>query len=111
MKNTKNQTFREKSAEIASLLNANYYFLESVFIIKEEKGFRLAVTLHGQLILLRHFDTLRGAKIAFCRSFSSRKWKKNLRNTWSTFYISDSGWIKRKVSPIYREEKKKGTDE
>ncbi len=111
MKNTKKQTISETPVEIASLLNANCYFLKSVFIINEENGFRLVVTLHGQIILFRHFKTLQGAKIAFGKIFGNRKWKKNLRTSWSSFYISDSGWVKRKVSPLYGEEIKKGTDE
>jgi hypothetical protein len=81
---------------IAVLLNSVYYFLQHVFIIVREDDYRLVVLHNNRILTDSHYETLRGAKIAFYKMYSQKAWKMDVRANWSPIYNPDSDWLNAK---------------
>ncbi len=94
-------------AKICILINAVYYFLESVFVVISEDHCRLVVIHSGKLIVDQCYDTLRGAKIAFYRMYKEKGCVSNMHNEWSANYEPESHWLKGRLNsmphPIFQE--------
>lgn len=82
---------------ISRLLNSIYYFLDCVFILISEKDYRLVILHHDQVIMDVHYNTLRGAKIAFAKYFGERAWAEEVQSQWSHTYQPDNDWISEKL--------------
>ncbi|MGD2088016.1 MAG: hypothetical protein PVH61_17690 [Candidatus Aminicenantes bacterium] len=83
--------------KISRLLNSIYYFLDYVFIIISETGYRLVILHHDQVIMDVHYHSLRGAKIAFAKYFGERAWAEEVQPQWSHTYQPDNAWISEKL--------------
>jgi len=86
--------------EICILLNAIFYFVNSVFIINDNGKYQLVGEHNGKLLIDKSYRTLRGAKIAFSKLFNYRGWKQDTRAEWSGFYPPDRQWIEEKLANI-----------
>ena len=78
---------------ITSLFNAVYYYLEHVFIIHSPDDYRLLVIHHNQVLLDKHYKSIRGAKIAFSRRFGHKVSEQFRYYTWSDIYPPDNDWL------------------
>lgn len=81
---------------VAVLLNSVYYFLQHVFIIIGEDGYRLVVLHNNRILTDSHYDTMRGAKIAFYKMYNRKAWKMGIRANWSRSYNPDRNWLEEK---------------
>jgi intergrase/recombinase len=79
----KNNTSEE--VKISILRNAVYYFLQFVYLIREESGCRLVVIHQGRLLEDINYKTVKGAKIGFFRRYRWKKWGKGVKPDWTTF--------------------------
>ncbi len=89
----------EGKTRICMLINAVYFFLESVFIVVTKDHCRLVVIHNRKLIVDECYDTIRGAKIAFYRMYKEKACAKGLRNEWSANYEPDKRWLTKKLEP------------
>jgi hypothetical protein len=96
-----------KQTKICILVNAVYYFLESVFIVISEDHCRLVVIHNKKLIVDQCYETLRGAKIAFYRMYKDKGCVTAMSNEWSANYHPDSKWLEKRLKlqpqPIYQD--------
>jgi hypothetical protein len=100
MKNQEPPGQREKlnnETKISRLLNSIYYFLDFVFVIISEKGYRLVILHQDQVIMDVHYNSLRGAKIAFAKYFGERAWAEEVQSQWSHTYQPDNDWLSEKL--------------
>jgi hypothetical protein len=86
-----------QEAKISILVNAVYYFLESVFVVINEDHCRLVIIQNQKLIVDQCYDSLRGAKIAFYRMYKDKCCVKGLKTEWSISYSPDSRWLSEKL--------------
>jgi hypothetical protein len=96
---------REKlknKTKISRLLNSIYYFLDCVFILISEKNYRLVILHHDQVIMDVHYNSLRGAKIAFAKYFGERAWAEDVQSQWTHTYPPDNDWISEKLDILER---------
>lgn len=82
-----------KSGEICILINAAYYFINSVFIFNNNGRYQLVGEHNGRLLIDKPYNTLRGAKIAFSKLFGHRGWQEDTPAEWSCFYEPDGRWL------------------
>ncbi len=54
---------KEKPVIISRLINSIYYFIEFVFLITENEGFRLVAIHQGKLLIDETYKTAKGAKV------------------------------------------------
>ena len=87
----------KQEAKISILVNAVYYFLESVFVVINEDHCRLVIIQNQKLIVDQCYDSLRGAKIAFYRMYKDKCCVKGLKTEWSISYSPDSRWLSEKL--------------
>ncbi len=86
--------------KISFLINAVYWFTEYVFIVEEEKGYRLIAIHRGRLLVNRTYKKARSARIAFTRFFYNKIWQKGIKPVWSPFYAPGSEWLERKFENL-----------
>jgi hypothetical protein len=82
-----------KELKISRLLNSIQFYLECAFIIHEEKGCCLIILHNGKVLMDTHYNTLRGAKIAFTKFFGRRAWQEDVKPSWSHAYHPDEAWM------------------
>ncbi len=87
-----------KPIEISILINYVYYFLETLFIMTVEGGYRLLVIHEGKLLTDKTYKTAKGARIAFSKLYGVRAWRDDVKAEWSRFYSPDAGWVEKKLS-------------
>ena len=87
-----------KEAKICMLINAVYFFLESVFIVIAEDHCRLVIIHNHKLIVDQCYDSLRGAKIAFYRMYKNKGCIPGVNNEWSSSYVPDKKWLLQKLN-------------
>ncbi len=89
---------QEQSGEtmVTTLVNAAYYFLESVLVVLEGDNYRLIVCHHEQVLADEAYDTLRGAKIAFSKLFQPRV-SIEVKPEWSPLYPPEKQWLQGKL--------------
>lgn len=91
------QAKQEESVKISLLINAFYYFIESVFIIEEKAGFRLVAIHRGRVLKNRVYKKNRFARAAFLRYIKGKAWNVFTRPQWTPFYPPVLGWKPLKV--------------
>jgi hypothetical protein len=96
---TKQKKLNEKKENcfIQRLENSVYYGVETLFIYFSSNGFRLIGIKGQQVIVDSYYTTLRGAKIAFARSFMYKVFSKEIDARWSHAYPADWYWLKEKI--------------
>ncbi|MCP4215959.1 MAG: hypothetical protein GY765_15000 [bacterium] len=88
---------KEKPLRISLLINALYYFIESVLIVEDKGKFRLIAIHRGRLLADQSYSTAKGAKIAFLKFFSYKAWREGTRAEWTSFYPPESKWLDEKL--------------
>jgi len=78
---------------IAVLMNSVYYFLQYVFIIASEVDYQLVVLHNNRILTDSHYETMRGAKIAFYKMYNRKAWEVGVRANWSHIYNPDRDWL------------------
>ena len=81
---------------ISLLINAIHYFIDSVFIQQLKKGYQLVVLQKNKVLMIKHYPTYRGCKIAFNRLFKYKACKEEIKPFWSHFYYPDNDWLEEK---------------
>ncbi len=79
--------------KISRLLNSIQFYLECAFIVMEEEGCRLIILHSGSVMMDTHYNTVRGAKIAFTKYFGQRAWQEDVKPSWSHTYNPDDDWM------------------
>jgi len=82
---------------ISLLINTVCYFLETVFIMSIENGYRLIVVHRGKVWTDEIYNTFEEAKSAFLNKYDEKAWKKGITPKWSHFYPPDAKWLKKKL--------------
>lgn len=92
----------DNNRRISILINGIFFFLECVFIeeIRESGEYRLVVSHKGRILTDRHYDSTRGARIAFSRLYKNQVWREGVRPEWSHFYPPDNKWLSNKRQGI-----------
>ena len=91
-------TFKnEKKNKIVFLVNSINYLLDWVIIVFEEGGYRLIVSNRGNICTDRHYETLKGAKIAFIRQYRFAAFSRPDIPEWSPPYRPDRDWLEEKT--------------
>ena len=90
--------------QVSLLINHGYYFLQYVFVMAEDSGFRLAVIHQGNVLTYRWYGTLRAARTAFARLYNRKAWQKGVKANWSQVYNPEQKWLDEKLAilEIYR---------
>jgi hypothetical protein len=83
--------------KIIRLINSMHYLLEYVFILFEEENYQLVVIRCGEIITDEHYDTVKGAKIAFLKFFSYMAVNEKIRAKWSPIYTPDNEWLEKRL--------------
>ncbi|UCH95564.1 MAG: hypothetical protein JSV88_01615 [Candidatus Aminicenantes bacterium] len=96
------QKTMESETTISRLLNSIYYFLDCVFIILSEGDYRLVILHHDKVIMDAHYNTLRGAKIAFAKFFREMAWAEDVQPQWSHLYHPELDWLDEKLAILNR---------
>ncbi len=78
---------------VSLLLNSVYFFLHYVLIVKEGEIFRLLVIKNGEKLVDKKYRTIKGARIAFHRSYKKQGYKDNIETEWTYFYNPDITWL------------------
>lgn len=93
----------EKPIQISLLVNSIYYFIESVFIMAVNEGYRLVAIHQGRLLTDEIYKTPRGARIAFLKFYGNKAWRNGVKAQWSRFYPPEAKWFVEK----FKESKRK----
>ncbi|NIM18448.1 MAG: hypothetical protein GTO45_41240 [Candidatus Aminicenantes bacterium] len=91
-----------KSTNVSFLVNTQYYFLGTVFILPEVTGYRLVVIHKWKVLKNDCFPTLEEAKKAFFQHFQARASKKVPHPIWDDNHRVDNDWLKKKLKIITR---------
>ena len=78
--------------KIEVLENSVFYFLQSVFLIIQEKSVQLVVIHRNRLVSYDTYATIRGAKIAFTKLYNRKCWK-DIQPQWTNRYPPLSEWM------------------
>lgn len=80
-----------KNNKVTTLLNPHFYNFSRVYIRldPETGGYRLVVSNRNRVFFDKIYPTLRGAKIAFGKFFSSRSFRKQPGAQWSSAYVPE----------------------
>jgi hypothetical protein len=93
----------QSSKERISVLETSiYYFLEHVFIIKNDEGYRLIVIHQKKLLTDKTYKTAKGAKIAFLKFWRYKAWDEGAKAKWTHFYKPDKNWIAEKLDSLHK---------
>lgn len=92
----------ENQVKISYLINAVYWFIENVFIVRDENGCRLVTIHQGRLLVDKNYKNVKSARIAFTRFFKNKTWKKEIKPFWSPFYTPNPEWLKQKFEILKR---------
>jgi len=92
------EKFQEADAKNILMTNSIYYFLEFIFILIEHGTFRLVVLQHNRLLMDRRYKSLRGAKIAFSKYYTAKRWQENIEPDWSPAYHPEVTWLEEKLT-------------
>lgn len=87
---------------ISVLVNSVKYFLEHAFIIDYDDYYRLLVIHRWKLLTDRCYKTLKGARVAFIKMYSSRSWKDEDIPEWSHFYNPGIEYLNFKTARVER---------
>lgn len=93
-----------KKKFISVLINRIFYFIETVFIMSVENGYRLIVIHRRKVLTDGIYKTFEGAKNAFLRVYNHRAWKSEIKPNWSHFYPPDAKWLHKNLELIDTED-------
>jgi hypothetical protein len=99
---TDQESAPEKKLKISRLLNSIQFYLECAFIVMEEEGCRLIILHSGKVFMDTHYNTERGAKIAFTKYFGQRAWQQDLKPIWSHTYYPDDQWMEQHLEIVQK---------
>ena len=95
----------DTETQVTVLLNAVYYYLDSVFVVIAEDHCRLLAVHNQKLVVDDCYETLRGAKIAFYRMYKEKACVNGLKPEWSVGYSPEKEWLNKRLEamphPIY----------
>jgi hypothetical protein len=91
-----------QSTNVSFLVNTQYYFLGTVFILPEAAGYRLVVIHKWKVLTNNCFPTLEEAKKAFFQHYQARASKKIPHPIWDDNHRVDNDWLKKKLKIITR---------
>ncbi len=91
-----------KSTTVSFLVNTQYYFLGTVFILPETAGYRLVVIHKWKVLTNKRFPTLEEAKKTFFQHYQTRAAKKIPQPLWDDNHRVDNDWLKKKLDTITR---------
>lgn len=91
-----------ESTNVSFLVNTQYYFLGTVFILPETTGYRLVVFHKWKVLANDRFPTLEEAKKAFSQHYQARASKKVPHPIWDDNHRVDNDWLKKKLKIITR---------
>lgn len=92
---------RPQKRYVVILTNSPIYFLDYVFIAFEENGYRLVASQRDVLVHNRSYKTLKGAKIAFVKTFQYLAYFPELHPDWSHPYQPDKMWLDSRLESRY----------
>jgi hypothetical protein len=78
---------------ISVLINRILYFIETVFIMTDNDGYRLIVIHRGIPWTNEIYETFEEAKGAFLNQYNHKTWKNGIKPDWSHFYPPDTKWL------------------
>ncbi len=85
--------YMRKRKFISVLINKIFYFIETVFIMIVENGYRLIVIHRGKVLTDEIYKTFEEAKRAFLVQYNHKAWKNGIMPSWSHFYPPDTQWL------------------
>lgn len=97
----------EQETTISRLLNSIYYFLDFVFVISSDEGYRLVILHQDRVIMDASYSSLRGAKIAFAKFFYEQTWAENVQPKWSHFYQPQHNWLDKKLRILNKDSRRR----
>ena len=89
----------ERPVKISLLVNSIFYFIECVFIMTVDDGYRLLVLHQGHVLTDEVYQSSKGAKIAFQKIWRYKAWREDVRPQWTHFYSPESWWLEEKTAP------------
>ena len=87
-----------KEPLISLLINSAYYFIDCVFILREEGLFRLIVLHNGVVLKDSYYRTAKGARVAFQKQFKRKAWTDAVKAEWSCFYPPELNFLCNKAA-------------
>ena len=86
--------------QIMLLENAVHYFIDYVLILLEPGAYRLVVVADGGKRIDKHYNTIRGAKTAFLRSFKHRALERFSKPKWSHCFPPGKQWLQDRLNGV-----------
>lgn len=77
---------RIRDRKISLLTNAEGFALDSAYIMREDKKYKLVVIHNRQVLTEKYYKTLTVCKNVFTNSFGDKQSKKELAPQWSEFW-------------------------
>jgi hypothetical protein len=77
---------RIRDRKISLLTNSDRYALDSVYIMKEDKKYKLVVINNREVLTEKYYKTLKVCKNVFSNSYSDKQERKELTPQWSDFW-------------------------
>lgn len=90
-------TANRKDRAIVMLINSPVYFLDWAIIVFDEDSYRLLVSHKGRVSTDQRYDTMKGAKIAFIKSYRYLAFTKECKPQWSHPYVPYTSWLRKKI--------------
>ncbi len=82
---------------IVMLINSPIYFLDWVIIVFEKGSYRLVVSRKKRVATDKYYTSLKGAKIAFIKSYQYLAFNAEYKPQWSHPYIPYKKWLREKL--------------
>jgi hypothetical protein len=79
-------TNRIRDRKISLLTNSDRFALDSVYIMKEDKKYKLVVIHNRQVLIEKYYRTLTVCKNVFSNSYGDKQSKRELTPQWSDFW-------------------------
>jgi hypothetical protein len=80
------------------LINSPIFFLDWAIIIIESNSYRLLVSHKGRVDTDKIYDSMKGAKIAFIKSYKYLDFSKGYKPQWSHPYVPYKKWLRAKMA-------------
>jgi hypothetical protein len=88
---------KAKDRAIVMLINSPIYFLDWAIIVFEKGTYRLVVSHKKRISTDKCYTSLKGAKIAFIKSYQYLAFSSEYKPQWSHPYIPYKKWLKEKL--------------
>jgi hypothetical protein len=98
---SKSKTGKVKNEEsdraIVMLINSPIYFLDWAIIVMDAGNYRLVVSHKGRVDMDKTYDSMKGAKIAFIKSYKYLVFSEGYKPQWSHPYVPYKKWLRAKL--------------